>query len=65
MGTDAGGVEHSDIVREYAYAASLIAFWKRTDPAFRTAFGNADASSLSANVNWHLADMASDTALAY
>jgi hypothetical protein len=65
MGTDAGGVEHSDIVREYAYAASLIAFWKRTDPAFRTAFGNADASSLFANVNWHLADMASDMPLAY
>jgi hypothetical protein len=65
MGTDAAGVEHSDIVKEYEYAGSLIAYWKRTDPAFRSAFGKDDVGRLFANVREHLADMDSDTAPPY
>jgi hypothetical protein len=65
LGSDAGGVEHSDIAKEYQYAASLIAYWNRTDPAFPTRSGNAGRQSLFANVRWHLENMASDTALAY
>jgi adenosine deaminase len=65
LGTDADGVEHSDIVKEYEYAASLIAYWNRSDPAFWTHSGRADRQSLFTNVRWHLENMASDTALAY
>ncbi len=60
LGTDADGVEHSDIVKEYAYAASLIAYWNRTDPAFRSRSGNANQQTLFTNVRLHLADMAAD-----
>jgi hypothetical protein len=65
LGTDADGVEHSDIVREYEYAASLIAYWNRTDPSFRSRSGGADEQTLFANVRWHLANMASERAFAY
>jgi hypothetical protein len=65
LGTDADGVEHSDIVKEYAYAASLIAYWKQTDPAFQTRASDTDQQTLFDNVRWHLSNMASDRALAY
>ncbi|HXO16687.1 MAG TPA: hypothetical protein VN909_00820, partial [Candidatus Dormibacteraeota bacterium] len=65
LGTDADGVEHSDIVREYEYAASLIDYWDRADPGFRTRSGDADAATLFENVRWHRANMASDAAPAY
>lgn len=62
MGTDAGGVEHSDIVKEYEYAGSLIAYWNGTDPAFRASARDANVAQLFANVRIHLAAMSSDTA---
>ncbi len=65
LGTDADGVEHSDIVKEYAYAASLIAYWNQTDPAFRTRASGINQQTLFDNVRWHLSNMASDRALAY
>ncbi len=65
LGTDADGVEHSDIVKEYRYAASLIAYWNRTDPSFHALSGGADERRLFENVDWHLATMASDSAAAY
>ena len=65
MGTDAAGVEHSDIVKEYEYAGSLIAYWKRTDPAFRDELGTGGVNLLFADVSRHLADMTSDSAVRY
>lgn len=65
LGTDADGVEHSDIVREYQYAGALIAYWKRTDPVFRVRLGDAGATVLFDNVRKHLADMASGEVIAY
>jgi hypothetical protein len=65
LGTDAGGVEHSDIVKEYEYAASLAAYWNRADPEFRVRSGGAGAQTLFENARWHLANMASDAALPY
>ncbi len=65
LGTDAGGVEHSDIVKEYEYASSLIAYWNQTDPVFRARSGDAGRETLFANVRWHLANMASDAARPY
>jgi hypothetical protein len=65
LGTDADGVEHSDIVKEYAYAASLIAYWNQTDPAFHTRASDINAQTLFDNVRWHLSNMASDGALPY
>ncbi|HEY1655091.1 MAG TPA: hypothetical protein VGF86_08270 [Candidatus Tumulicola sp.] len=62
LGTDAGGVEHSDIVKEYAYASSLIAYWKQTDPNFQARATGVDEQTLFDNVRRHLADMASDAA---
>ncbi len=65
LGTDADGVEHSDIVREYEYASSLIAYWNRIDPQFRTRSGGATEETLFKNAAWHRANMAADTALPY
>lgn len=65
LGTDADGVEHSDIVKEYEYAGSLIAYWNQIDPSFRNRSGNADRQRLFDNVHWHLANMSADTAPAY
>jgi hypothetical protein len=65
LGTDADGVEHSDIVKEYAYATALITYWNRVDPSFRERSGHADRQRLFDNVRWHIANMASDTAPAY
>jgi hypothetical protein len=65
LGTDADGVEHSDIVKEYEYASSLIAYWNRTDPAFRDRSGGADEQTLFSNVRWHQTTMSSDKAEAY
>jgi hypothetical protein len=58
LGTDADGVEHSDIVKAYAYAASLIAYWKQTDPAFHTGASGIDQQTLFDNVRWHLSNVA-------
>ena len=65
LGTDADGVEHSDIVKEYEYASSLIAYWNRTDPAFGGRSGGADEQTLFSNVRWHQTTMSSDKAEAY
>jgi hypothetical protein len=65
LGTDADGVEHSDIVKEYTYASSLIAYWNATDPAFRAQAAHIDQQTLFENVRWHRAEMASDVAGAY
>jgi hypothetical protein len=62
LGTDAGGVEHSNIVKEYEYAAALIAYWNRSDPEFRVRFGGTGDATLFGNVRRHLANMASDSA---
>ena len=65
LGTDADGVEHSDIVKEYAYAASLIAYWNQIDPAFHMRASGISQQTLFDNVRWHLSNMNSDRALAY
>lgn len=65
LGTDADGVEHSDIVREYAYASSLIAYWNATDPQFRALAPNVGAQTLFDDVTWHRADMSGDEVPAY
>ena len=65
LGTDADGVEHSDIVKEYAYAASLIAYWNQADPAFHSRASGINQQTLFDNVRWHLSNMASDRAMAY
>jgi hypothetical protein len=62
LGTEADGVEHSEA---YAYAASLIAYWKQTDPAFHTGASGIGQQTLFDNVRWHLSNMASDRALTY
>jgi hypothetical protein len=65
LGTDADGVEHSDLPKEYEYAASLITYWNRTDPAFRVRSAGANEQTLFVNVRWHLENMGADTALPY
>ncbi|MGA8533482.1 MAG: hypothetical protein WB615_05185 [Candidatus Tumulicola sp.] len=65
LGTDADGVEHSDIVKENQYAAALIAYWNQTDPAFRAAAAGVSGRTLDDNVRWHLTSMSTDTAPAY
>jgi hypothetical protein len=65
LGTDADGVEHSDIVKEYEYAAALIAYWNQTDPTFRTLAGNVTRRTLFDNVRWHLSIMSTDAAAPY
>jgi hypothetical protein len=63
LGTDADGVEHSDIVKEYEYAKSLIAYWGATDPEFRLRSGDASEQTLFDNVRRHLIDMSTDAPL--
>lgn len=65
LGTDADGVEHADIAKEYAYASALIAYWKQTDPEFRARAGDVTERTLFDDVRRHQADMASDAALPY
>ncbi|HVA33773.1 MAG TPA: hypothetical protein VNG31_06460 [Candidatus Baltobacteraceae bacterium] len=65
LGTDADGVEHSDIVKEYAYAASLIEYWNRTDPQFRSLASGVSEQTLFENARWHLHDMTVDAPLPY
>lgn len=65
LGTDADGVEHSDIVKEYRYAAALIAYWNHTDPKFRKLAGDVSERTMFDNVAWHLRDMSTDAALPY
>lgn len=65
LGTDAAGVEHSDIVREYEFASALIAYWNQTDPTFAERAANVSRRTLFDNVHWHLHDMATDTAATY
>ncbi|MGB8520643.1 MAG: hypothetical protein WCD38_10835 [Candidatus Tumulicola sp.] len=65
LGTDAAGVEHSDIVKEYEYAGSLIAYWNRSDPTFRSLAANVTQRTLFDDARWHLNDMSTDTAPAY
>ncbi len=65
LGTDAAGVEHSDIVKEYEYASALIAYWNQTDPAFRALAGNVSERTFFDNVRWHMTAMSTDTPLPY
>jgi hypothetical protein len=65
LGTDGDGVEHSDIVKEYQYASSLIGYWYNTDPNFKALAGNVDTQTLYDNARWHLDDMSMDSAQPY
>lgn len=65
LGTDAAGVEHSDIVKEYRYAAALIAYWSETDADFRAMAPAVSERTLFDDVRRHLADMASDRRIPY
>jgi hypothetical protein len=65
LGTDGAGVEHSNIVNEYAYAASLIGYWNETDPDFAAKAKGVDENSLFDNVRWHMQSMSTDAALMY
>ncbi len=63
LGTDADGVEHSDIVKEYRYASALIAYWNDTDPAFRALAGGITEETLFDNVRRHLTNMSTNAPL--
>lgn len=65
LGTDADGVEHSDIVREYAYASSLISYWNATDERFRSMAAGIGEQTLFDNVAWHQATMSGDEVSPY
>jgi hypothetical protein len=65
LGTDADGVEHSDIVKEYEYARSLIAYWNMTDPQFRVLAAGTTERTLFSNVARHEADMSTDAPQPY
>ncbi len=65
LGTDAAGVEHSDIVKEYEYASALIAYWNQTDPGFRVLAGNVTEDRIVDNVRWHLTNMSTNAPLPY
>ncbi|MGH8225097.1 MAG: hypothetical protein ACRER1_02945 [Gammaproteobacteria bacterium] len=65
LGTDAAGVEHSSMPREYALAASLIRYWKTSDAAFRKKAGDSSAQTFFDNAAWHLRNMASNGLLPY
>jgi hypothetical protein len=65
LGTDAAGVEHSDIVKEYVMASSLIGYWNATDPDFHSLGAGVDETTLFDNVRWHLKSMSTDTAEKY
>ena len=65
LGTDGDGVEHSDIVKEYQYAASLIAYWRRTDPQFVALAGDVSVQTLYDNARWHMRNMSLDEPLEY
>ena len=65
LGTDAAGVEHSDIVKEYEYAGALIAYWNQSDPVFRSLAANVTQRTLFNDVRWHLTDMSTGSALPY
>lgn len=65
LGTDAAGVEHSDIAKEYRYASALIAYWNQTDPRFRARAGAVSERTLFDDVARHLQDMGSDARIPY
>ncbi|HTA38935.1 MAG TPA: hypothetical protein VK760_07660 [Candidatus Acidoferrales bacterium] len=65
LGTDAAGVEHSDIAKEYDYAYALIGFWNDTDPDFHALAAGIPESALFDNVRWHLKSMSTDAAQPY
>jgi hypothetical protein len=65
LGTDADGVEHSDIVKEYQYASDLVTYWGIRDPQFRRLASGVTAGTLFDNVRWHLNDMSVDAPLPY
>lgn len=65
LGTDADGVEHSDIAGEYRLAGALVAYWKQTDPSFAQAAGDAGVRRLFENVRWHLLQMSTPVAQPY
>jgi hypothetical protein len=65
LGTDADGVEHSDIVKENEYASALIAYWNQTDPTFRALAGGVTERTLYDDVRWHLTNMSTDSPLPY
>lgn len=65
LGTDADGVEHSDIVKEYQYASALIAYWNHTDSTFRELAAGVTQRTLFDDVRWHLTNMSTDAALPY
>ena len=60
LGTDGGGVEHSDIVREYELAQDLIHYWISADPAFPH---DISIDMFFKNVEDHEKDMKADTRL--
>jgi hypothetical protein len=57
LGTDGGGVEHSDIAQEYDLAQDLISRWASTDPAFPR---DVSLETLFKNVEDHMKDMKED-----
>jgi hypothetical protein len=59
LGTDGGGIEHSDIARAYTMAGLLIEHWKQ-DPRFKEKAGLVSEKTLLDNVDWHIRNMGSD-----
>lgn len=65
LGSDGAGVEHSDMPREYAIAASLIKYWSGHDADFRVRAGDISEQDYFDNVAWHLNNMATNDYLPY
>ena len=57
LGTDGGGVEHSDIAREYMLAKELVRYWISKDPTFPH---DISIDTLFKNVEDHEKDMKED-----
>jgi hypothetical protein len=57
LGTDGGGVEHSDIAQEYELARDLISRWASVDPAFPR---DVSLETLFKNVEDHMDEMKED-----
>lgn len=64
LGSDGDGVEHSELAREHALAASLLRWWESRDAQFRSSAGLPTPDIFARNAAAHLAVMAGDAPIA-
>ncbi|MCS6763746.1 MAG: hypothetical protein MO853_06930 [Candidatus Protistobacter heckmanni] len=60
LGGDGAGVEHAELPRQYALAASLIRDWRRTDPWFSQTAPDLKEDVFMENARRHLREMAGE-----